>query len=331
MTTPSELKFLTAVNPNYKTELGSCRDGFGVGLVTAGKGNKAIVALTADLAESTRVNLFAEAYPERFVEVGVAEQNMAGVAAGLALGGKIPFLTSYAVFSPGRNWDQLRVSICYSNLNVKLVGAHAGISVGPDGATHQALEDIAITRVLPNLTVIVPADELEAQRATIALAEHQGPVYLRFGREKSSVITTSSTPFVIGKALPILQGKDVTIIACGQMVAQSLRAIEKMSGAMSIGLINMHTIKPIDRVAIINAAKFSGAVVTVEEHQVSGGLGSAVTEVLAECYPVPVVRVGVPDKFGESGEPKLLMEHYGLSVDDIVSATKRAVELKNAR
>jgi transketolase len=304
------------------------RDGFGEGLVELGKHNQDVVALTADLVESTRVQAFAEAYPERFIEVGVAEQNMAGIAAGLSFTGKVPFFASYAVFSPGRNWDQIRVSICYSKANVKIVGAHAGISVGPDGATHQALEDIAITRVLPNMTVVVPTDSIEAKKATIAIAKHIGPCYIRFGREKTPVITTKETPFHLGKALHILNGDDVMIIANGQMVARALLAAKKLENRLSVGVMNMHTVKPLDQNAVIAAAKDIGAIVVAEEHQINGGLGGAIAEVLAEHCPVPMARVGINDTFGESGEPNILMEHYGLGVDDIVKAVEKVVERK---
>lgn len=327
----SELKFLCPINRNFNHFQLPPRDGFGEGLVLAGKKDKAVVALCGDLVESTRVQAFAETFPERFVEVGVAEQNMAGLAAGLALAGKIPFITSYAVFSPGRNWDQIRVSICYSQANVKIVGAHAGISVGPDGATHQALEDVAMTRVLPNLTVVVPTDSVEARKATLALAAHTGPAYIRFGREKTPILTTDDTPFKLGHALPILSGNDVTVIACGQMVARAVTAAQKLLPKVSVGVINMHTIKPIDSEAIIRAAKETGAIVTAEEHQVTGGLGGAVAEVLVENQPVPMMRVGVQDRFGESGEPEVLMEHYGLGVDDIIAAIQAVLKRKNAR
>ncbi|MBI4948240.1 transketolase family protein [Candidatus Berkelbacteria bacterium] len=326
----TELKFINDVNSNYKDELTSCRDGFGETLVELAKDNQDIVALSADLTESTRVEDFAKKFPERFIEVGVAEQNMAGIAAGLAISGKIPFITSYAVFSPGRNWDQIRVSICYSKSNVKIIGAHAGISVGADGATHQGLEDMAITRVLPNLVVLCPADKIETQKAVIEAVKHHGPVYIRFGREKTSQLTVNSSPFKIGKGFEILHGTDVTIIACGAMLARSLNAIEKLNGSLSVGLINMPSIKPIDKELIIDVAKNTGAIVTAEEHQITGGLGSAVAEVLSESVPTPIIRVGMLDRFGESGEPNLLMDHYGMGVDDIIAAVKRAHKLKNA-
>lgn len=323
------MKYLTPLHHDKFEEIPP-RDGFGQGLLELGKINPDVVALCGDLVESIRVQAFAEAYPERYFEMGVAEQNMAGVAAGLALSGKIPFISSYAVFNPGRDWDQIRVSICYSQANVKIVGAHAGISVGPDGATHQALEDIAITRVLPNMTVVVPTDSVEAKKATLAIAKHVGPCYIRFGREKTPVITKDETPFELGKALPILAGSDVTIIANGQMVYRAMMAAKELEGKISVGVLNMHTVKPIDAKAIIDAAKETGAMVTAEEHQIIGGLGSAVAEVLGDHHPVPIERVGILDTFGESGKPEELMEHYHLGVCDIVHAVERAMRRKNA-
>lgn len=325
------MKYLVPIRDDFTTNQAPTRDGFGAGLLALGKSNQEVVALCGDLVESVRMDSFAAAYPERYIEMGVAEQNMAGVAAGLALSGKIPFMASYAVFSPGRNWDQIRVSICYSKANVKIVGAHAGISVGPDGATHQALEDIAITRVLPNMTVVVPTDSVEAEKATIAIAKHIGPSYIRLGRSKTPVITKPETPFTLGKAQPILAGSDVTIIACGQMVARALLAAKKLEDKLSVGVINLHTIKPIDVEAVVAAAKQTGAIVTAEEHQIAAGLGGAVAEVLAEHHPVPLIRVGIKDRFGDSGDPNVLMDHFGLSVDDIISAAQKVVAKKNAR
>ncbi len=322
------MKFLVPLHHDKFEEIPP-RDGFGQGLLELGKTNPDVVALCGDLVESTRVQAFAEAYPERYFEMGVAEQNMAGVAAGLALSGKIPFISSYAVFSPGRNWDQIRVSICYSGANAKIVGAHAGISVGPDGATHQALEDVAITRVLPNMVVVVPTDSVEAKKATLAIAKHVGPCYIRFGREKTPVITKAETPFELGKALPILAGDDVTIIANGQMVYRAMMAAKQLEGKISVGVLNMHTVKPIDAKAIIDAAKQTGAIVTAEEHQIIGGLGSAVAEVLGDHHPVPLERVGIMDTFGESGKPEELMEHYHLGVSDIVHAVERVIRRKS--
>lgn len=319
-------------------EQASTRDGFGEALVELGKMDPRVVALSADLAESTRVLEFAHKFPQRFFEVGVAEQNMAGVAAGLAMEGFIPFMTSYAAFSPGRNWDQIRVSICYPKVNVKIVGGHAGITVGPDGATHQALEDIALMRVLPNMTVLVPADATQARFATIAAASWEGPVYIRLTREKTPVFYQQSTPFTIGKADVLREGSDVTIIACGPLVYEALEAAEQLLkprlkyggqiafGPISAEVINMHTIKPLDHKTVVESAKKTGRVVTVEEHQVVGGLGSAIAEVLTEHCPVPVRRVGMMDSFGESGEPQELLAKYHMTRDDIVKAVYEVVE-----
>ncbi len=325
------MKYLIPINEDFLRKLAATRDGFGQGLLKLAQKNKEVVGLSGDLVESVRMDAFAKAFPDRYIEMGVAEQNMAGVGAGLALSGKIPFIASYAVFSPGRNWDQIRVSICYSQANVKIVGAHAGISVGPDGATHQALEDVAMMRVLPNLIVVVPADSVEAEKATIAIGEHKGPAYIRLGREKTPVVTKTETPFKLGKALEIISGKDVTVIACGTLVAKAIEAAKKLDGKISVGVINLHTIKPIDIDAIIGAVKQTGAIVTAEEHQIAGGMGSAVAEVLAEHYPVPMVRVGIKDRFGESGNPDVLMSHYGLSADGIIHAIETVLKRKNAR
>ncbi len=306
------------------------RDGYGKALVELGQKNPNVVVLTGDLSESTRSNWFAEKFPERFVEVGVAEQNMMGIAAGLALSGKIPFVSSYATFNPGRNWDQLRVSVCYSKANVKVAGAHAGISVGPDGATHQALEDIAMVRALPNLVVVVPCDAIETRKATIAIAQEvKGPAYIRFGREKSAQFTTQDSPFKLGRAEIFRDGKDVAIIGSGMLVYHSLLAAEELSKeGIDVMVINNHTIKPIDRKTITQAAKKCGAVVTVEEHQINGGAGSAVMEVLAEECPVPVERVGMRDTFGESGQPWELVEKYGMGKDSIKKAVLKVLKRK---
>ena len=314
-----------------EVEQKATRDGFGDGLVIAGEKNRNVVVLCCDLVESTRAQAFARKFPERFIEVGVAEQNMMGIAAGLSFTGKIPFITSYAVFSPGRNWDQLRVSVCYSSANVKVIGAHAGISVGPDGATHQAMEDLAITRVLPRMTVIAPADYYEAKKAIVAAAERKGPLYMRFGREKVPVVTSEETPFEIGKAQVYKFGKDVAVIACGPLVYESLIAAKQLEGKISVMVINCPTIKPIDIKAITEAARATGAVVTAEEHQINGGLGSAVAEVLAEHSPVPMQRVGALDTFGESGKPEELMQKYHLSSADIVAAVRKVVLRKKGR
>lgn len=306
------------------------RDGYGQGLVELGSNNASVVVLTADLAESTRSQKFGEKFPERFIECGVAEQNMMGIAAGLATEGKIPFVSSYAVFVPGRCWDQFRVSVCYSNLNVKVAGAHSGISVGPDGATHQALEDIASVRVIPNTTVIVPCDSIETKKATIASTKIAGPVYLRFTREKTPVITTEATPFKVGRAEVIRKGKDVAIVACGPLLYKALMAAEQLEKEFGVEatVVNNHTIKPIDKETLVAVAKETGAVVTVEEHQITGGMGSAVAEVLSSYYPVPMAFIGMRNTFGESGQPEELLEKYGMGIKDIKTAVKGVIRKK---
>jgi transketolase len=312
-----------------KPELVPGRDGYGKALVELGEKNQDVIVLTGDLKESTRSHWFGEKFPHRFVEVGVAEQNMMGIAAGLAFNGKIPFVSSYAVFCPGRAWDQLRVSVCYSRANVKVAGAHAGISVGPDGPTHQGLEDIASVRVLPNITVIVPCDWLEAKKATLAIAGIKGPCYCRFGREKVPTITTEKTPFRIGKAEIYRDGTDVAVVACGQLVYEALMAARQLEAeGISVMVINNHTVKPIDRETLAAAARQCGCVVTAEEHQINGGMGSAVMEVLAEECPVPVERVGMPDTFGQSGKPQELLAKYGMLSKDVVHACKTALKRK---
>jgi len=307
------------------------RDGFGEGLLELGEKKRDVVVLTANLKESTRAERFAEKFPERFFEVGVAEQNLASVAAGLAMMGKIPFMTSFAVFSPGRNWEIIRTVICLNEANVKIIGSHAGLSVGPDGASHQMLEDIALMRVLPKMTVIVPADAEESRKATLAVAEKFGPIYLRLSRDKSPVITTLETPFEIGKALVVREAENpqVAIIACGLMVYRALMAAKKLEKeGIGCVVINSHTIKPLDQETILTIAKKTGAVVVAEEHQKFGGLGGAVAEFLTEQYPVPIEFVGVADRFGQSGSSAELLEHYGLGIDDIVEAAKKVVKRK---
>ena len=307
------------------------RDGFGEGLVEAGEKNQQVVALCADLVESTRIEKFAKQFPERFVEIGVAEQNLVTVASGLAAMGKIPFTASYACFSPGRNWEQIRTTITYNDVPVKIVGAHAGISVGPDGGTHQMLEDLALMRVLPNMVVVVPCDSVEAKKATLGIADNGKPSYIRLARNKSAVVTTESSPFAIGKANVLIDPDyaDVAVIACGQMVYYSLLAARQLEiEGIKVSVTNLHTIKPIDTETIHRVAANSGAVVTVEEHQVAGGLGSAVAEVLATTFPVPMEFLGVQDKYGQSGEPGELLEHYGLGVKDIVVAVKKVMGRK---
>lgn len=303
------------------------RDGYGAGLMQLGENDERVVVLTADLAESTRVLEFGKKYPDRFFEIGIAEQNMMGVAAGLALEGYIPFVSSYAVFSPGRSWDQLRVSVCYSKANVKVVGAHTGVSVGPDGGTHQALEDVAITRVLPNITVIVPCDYEETRKTVIAASMLEGPVYFRFTREKSPVLTELTTEFKIGKLNIMKDGRDLAIIGCGPILANALKAAEDIeSFGISVMVVNCHTIKPIDKEGLIEIAKKCGKIVTIEEHQAAGGLGSAVAEVLSQNYPVPMEIMGIPDRFGESGETGELLKTMKLDTESIVERIKKFLQ-----
>lgn len=305
------------------------RNGYGEGLVLAGEENENVVALCADLTESTRTQPFAEKFPQRFVEMGVAEQNLASVAAGMALGGKIPFISSYATFSPGRNWEQIRTTSCYNNVPVKIIGSHAGVSVGPDGATHQALEDMAMMRVTPNMIVISPADSIEARKATQAMARLPKPCYMRLGREKTPVITTEQTPFEIGRAEVFYEGNNVAVIATGQMVYYALQAAEEMKPhKISVRVINCHTIKPLDDKTILKAAEDCGAIVTIEEHQITGGLGGAVAEVLSQNYPVPLKIIGVEDRFGESGEPNELLKKFGLTKDAIMKAITQVLRMK---
>lgn len=309
-------------------EMKPARDGYGEGLVLAGEADARVVVLCADLSESTRVHWFAEKFPERFFEVGVAEQNMATIAAGLGVNGKIPFISSYAVFSPGRNYEQIRTTIAYNDSNVKIAGAHAGVSVGPDGATHQATEDIAIMRAMPNMKVFCPCDAIETKKITIAAAKIWGPVYLRFGREKTPVITTEKTPFAPGQAQIFWQSKkpQVAIIACGWLVYNALLAARDLEKE-KIGtiVINNHTIKPLDETTILETVKKTGAAVTVEEHQVTGGLGGAVAELLAQKYPAPIEFVGLKNTFGESGQPDELIKKYNLDAPAIIKAVKKVL------
>ena len=308
------------------------RQGYGEGLLQAGKEDERVVALCADLTGSTKTAIFSKEFPERFVEMGIGEQSMASVASGLAAMGKIPFIASYAMFSPGRNWEQIRTTICYNDVNVKIAGAHAGVSVGPDGGTHQAIEDIAIMRVIPRMTVVAPCDAIEAKKATYQAAlKINGPVYLRFAREATPIITTEDSPFEIGKA-NLLWGSEkpqAAIIACGPLVHNALLAAKELEKeGVEVLVLNNHTIKPMDEEAVVEAAKRSGAVVAVEEHQIRGGMGSAVAEVLAENYPVPMEFIGVEDRFGESGEPEELIEHFGMGVSHIKKAVKKVLERK---
>lgn len=319
-----------------KAEMKPTRDGFGLGVAEAGDRDRNVVVLTADLTESTRCHWFAEKYPERFIQVGIAEQNLVSVASGLANYGKIPFMTSYAIFSPGRNWEQIRTTIALNNVPVKLIGSHAGVSVGPDGATHQALEDIALMRALPNMIVIVPADMLEAKKATLAAAQNGKPTYIRLSRDKTPVFTTEETPFEIGKGIVLRapsigsgRASDVTIIACGILTHSALVAAEELSkDGIEARVINMHTIKPLDTAIIIKAAQETGAIVSAEEHQIAGGLGSAIAETLAQNCPVLQEFVGIKDRFGQSGGTKELLREYGLDVQAIKESAKKAISRK---
>ncbi len=312
-------------------ELIPIRKGFGEGLLSAGEKDKNIVGLCADLTESTQMHLFKDKFGDRFVEIGVAEQNLASVASGMAAMGKVPFITSYAMFSPGRNWEQIRTTICYNNVPVKIAGSHAGISVGPDGGTHQAIEDIAITRVIPRMVVISPCDSIEAKKATIAAAESKDPTYIRLSREKTPVITTEHSPFEIGKAQVLFESPapHVCVIATGALVYKALRVAGELEReGVQITVINLSTIKPLDEKTIISHAKKAGAVVTVEEHQVAGGMGSAVAECLATHKPVPIEFVGVKDLFGQSGTMDELLEHYGMGEKDIKKAITHVISRK---
>jgi transketolase len=295
------------------------RKGFGRGLVKAGELDERVVALCADLTGSTQIEPFAKAYPERFIEVGIAEQNLVTVASGMARMGKIPFTASYAAFSPGRNWEQIKTTICLNDQPVKIVGAHAGLYTGPDGATHQMLEDIALMRVLPNMVVVVPGDAVEAEKATIALAQDKRPGYIRLARDDSAVMTTAETPFEIGKAYAYTKGQDLTIISTGVMTPNAVRAAEKLfHDGIEVEVIHCPTIKPLDEATILASARKTKRVITIEEAQIAGGLGGAVAELLSEQCPTPMIRMGVKDTFGQSGTPDELFEHYGLSVNHIV-------------
>lgn len=302
------------------------RDGFGEELVTLGKTNPNIVVTSGDLEDATRAEYFKKEFPDRFFNLGITEQDVVGTAAGLSTQGYVAFATSFAVFLTNRAYDMIRLDVCYNNCNVKVVCSHGGVTVGEDGASAQCLEDFAIMRVLPNMKVVCPADYLEAKKATRAIAETVGPFYMRTSRAPLPVFTKESDPFVIGKANIIKEGKDATIIACGVMVAQALSAAEKLKQEnIHVRVINMHTIKPIDEAAIIAAAKETGAIVTAEEHQMAGGLGSAVAEVLSQNYPTPLTIVGVRDSFGESGTPDQLLAHFGLKDTNIIEAVKKTI------
>lgn len=309
------------------------RSGFGDGLVEAAKANKNVVGLCADLTESTRMEEFAKQFPERFIEIGISEQNLASVASGMARMGKVPFISSYAMFSPGRNWEQIRTTIAYNDVPVKIAGSHAGVSVGPDGGTHQALEDIALMRVIPRMQVIYPCDVHEARKATVLAAKNNSPVYIRLAREKTPVMTTSDTPFVIGKAQAFFESKgdtmDVGIVACGPLVHEALKAAHALDDrGIKVTVLNMATIKPLDEQALADLVRKSRALVTVEEHQAAGGLGSAIAEWCAAHAPAPIEMVAVHDQFGQSGKPDELLAHYGLTQPAIETAALKVISRK---
>src|SRR3990167_4130408 len=324
-----EAKLIDNLLDEKNIQMVPTRDGFGKGLVEAGEKDERVVALCADLTESTRFHWFQQKFPSRFIQVGVAEQNMATVASGMANYGKIPFIGSYAAFSPGRINEQIRTTISLNHVPVKVVGCHAGVSVGPDGATHQQIEDIALMRVQPNMVVVVPCDAVEAQKATMAVAFNNEPSYIRLGREKSAVFTTPETPFEIGRAEILCEGQDVAIIGCGVLMYNALVAAEELAKEqIDCMVINSHTIKPLDEKTIIEAAKKCGAVVSVEEHQINGGLGSAVAECLSRNYPVSQEYIGVQNRFGESGDPFELIEALGMGVGSIKEAVKKVFRRK---
>jgi transketolase len=318
------------LNGEAPTQVAS-RNGYGEGLLEAAARDEAVVALCADLTESTRTEPFAKKYPHRFLQMGITEQNMASVASGMAAMGKVPFMASYAMFSPGRNWEQIRTTVCYNDANVKIIGAHAGVSVGPDGATHQAIEDIAITRVIPGLVVIAPADAQEARKATLAAAAYTGPVYIRLGRSNTPVVTTTDSPFTIGKA-ELLYSRNqaherrVGIVVTGTLAYHALMAAKQLNEeGLGASVLHVATIKPLDIDALLAFVEEHGRLVTVEEHQVAGGLGSAVAEYLSEVLPTKIARVGVRDQFGQSGEPEELLTHYGMDIPSIITAAKHVV------
>lgn len=327
-----ELKLNTKIF-NEDVEKISMREGFGKGLLEAGEQDKNVVALCADLTESTQMHFFAEKFPERFIQVGVAEQNLITTASGMAAMGKIPFCGSYAIFSPGRNWEQIRTTVAYNNRPVKIVGSHAGVSVGPDGGSHQALEDIALMRVLPNMEVFSPCDAIEAKKITLALAKTKKPAYLRLAREKTPIITTEETLFEIGKGqiywMPDIGLAQVGIIATGALVYNAIVAAKELEPeGIKIKVLNLSSIKPIDKDAIIALAKETKMIVTVEEHQIAGGMGSAIAEILAQNYPVPMEFIGVKDDFGQSGTAEELIEHYGMGKESIKEAVKKVLKRK---
>jgi len=305
------------------------RAGFGRGLKAAGEADENVVALCADLTDSTQMSLFKEAFPDRFIEIGIAEQNLVTVASGMARAGKVPFTSSYAAFSPGRNWEQIRTTIALNNQPVKVIGSHAGVSVGPDGATHQMLEDIAIMRVMPNMIVIAPGDSIEAEKATKVIAKNKKPVYMRLAREKTPIFSTVDSPFEVGKAYNLREGNDITLLGTGTMSYQMLKAAEILSKqGISAEVIHVPTIKPLDEETILASIKKTGRAITAEEAQAAGGFGSAVAELLGENLPTPLHRIGMKDRFGESGEPNQLLNYFGLSAEHIAETAKQFIESK---
>lgn len=311
------------------TEKKDTRSGFGVGLHELGKKNPNVVALCADLTGSLKMDAFKKDFPDRFFQVGIAEANMMGLAAGMTIGGKIPYTGTFANFSTGRVYDQIRQSIAYSGKNVKICASHAGLTLGEDGATHQILEDIGMMRMMPGMTVVVPCDYNQTRLATLAIAEHEGPVYLRFGRPSWPIFTAPDRPFALGKADRMIEGKDVTIIACGHLVWQAIEAEARLAEqGISVELINMHTIKPLDVEAVLESVTKTRCVVTCEEHQVNGGLGDAISQVLGRFFPAPLELVAVNDTFGESGTPAQLLKKYGLGPENIIEAVLRVLKRK---
>ncbi|HEX9007999.1 MAG TPA: transketolase C-terminal domain-containing protein [Patescibacteria group bacterium] len=301
----------------YNAEKIPMRDGYGNGILEAAKRDGEVVALVADLTDSLKLEAFKKEYPGRFWEMGIQEQNMMGVAAGMAASGKVPFVNSFACFNPGRNWEQLRVAVCLSRNNVKVIGGHSGFGNGVDGTNQQSFEDLAITRVIPNLVVVAPVDSEQARKATIAIAEYIGPVYMRITKPARPVVTSRITPFEIGKAQVMREGKDITLAACGAMVYEALEAAENLKDRVDVEVINVHTIKPMDVQTLVRSVKKTGRIITAEEHSIIGGLGGAVAEVLGEHMPVPMLRMGMKDRFGESGDPGDLLEKYGLSSEEM--------------
>lgn len=326
---PQQIKMLKDIQSTGKKDT---RSGFGDGIAELGRKNKNVVALTADLAGSLKLQQFMKEFPERFIQVGIAEANMMGIAAGMTIGGKIPFTTTFANFSTGRVYDQIRQSIAYSGKNVKICASHAGVTLGEDGATHQILEDIGMMKMLPGMTVIVPCDYNQTKAATLALGDHVGPVYLRFGRPSWPIFTNPDEPFVIGKAQQFSEGTDVSIFACGHLVWNAIQAgVALEAKGLSVEVINLHTIKPLDEEAILRSIRKTGCAVTAEEHNIYGGMGDAVAQVAAKHFPVPFEYIGTKDTFGESGKPDDLMKKYGLDIPDIIAAAERAVARKTSK